>query len=58
MPWRRDRVPTPVFWPGECHGLYSPWGRKETETTERLSLLLVIDNTKKKKKKKLKQLSP
>ena len=26
IPWRRDRLPTPVFWPGESHGLYSPWG--------------------------------
>ena len=23
MPWRRERLPTPVFWPGEFHGLYS-----------------------------------
>ena len=23
MPWRRDRLPAPVFWPGEFHGLYS-----------------------------------
>ena len=23
---RRERLPTPVFWPGEFHGLYSPWG--------------------------------
>ena len=23
--------------PGEFHGLYSPWGRKESDTTERLS---------------------
>ena len=71
IPWRRDRLPTPVFlgfpcgstgkestcnagdlgfipglgrspgegkWPGEFHGLYSPWGRKELDTTERLSL--------------------
>ena len=29
---------TPVFWPGEFHGLYSPWGCKEADTTERLSL--------------------
>ena len=36
--WRRQRLPTPVFWPGEFHGLYSPWGRKELDTTERLSL--------------------
>ena len=21
MPWRRERLPTPVFWPGEFHGL-------------------------------------
>ena len=38
LPWRRDRPPTPVFWPGESHGLCSPWGRKESDTTERLSL--------------------
>ena len=23
IPWRRERLPTPVFWPGEFHGLYS-----------------------------------
>ena len=23
FPWRRERLPTPVFWPGEFHGLYS-----------------------------------
>ena len=35
--WRRDWLPTPVFRPGEFHGLYSPWGCKESDTTERLS---------------------
>ena len=35
---RRKRPPTPVFWPGEIHGLYDPWGRKELDMTERLSL--------------------
>ena len=34
IPWRRESLPTPVFWPGEFHGLYSPWGRKELDTTE------------------------
>ena len=29
---------TPVFWPGEFHGLYSPRGHKESEATEQLSL--------------------
>ena len=38
IPWRRERLPTPVFWPGEFHGLCSPWGRKESDTTDRLSL--------------------
>ena len=28
IPWRRERLPTPVFWPGEFHGLHSSWGRK------------------------------
>ena len=23
IPWRREWLPTPVFWPGEFHGLYS-----------------------------------
>ena len=27
---------SPVFWPGEYHGC--PWGRKQSDTTERLSL--------------------
>ena len=38
---RRERLPTPVFWPGEFHGLYSPRGRKESDTTERLSFSLL-----------------
>ena len=38
IPWRRERLPTPVFWPGEFHGLYSPWGSKDSDMTERLSL--------------------
>ena len=32
--WRRERLPTPVFWPKEFHGLYSSWGRKESDKTE------------------------
>ena len=38
IPWRRDRLPTPVFFPGEFHELYSPWGYKESVTTDQLSL--------------------
>ena len=33
---RRKWQPTLVFWPGEFHGLYSPWGCKVLDTTERL----------------------
>ena len=40
IPWRRERLPTPVFWPKEFHGLYSPRGHKGSDTTERLSLSL------------------
>ena len=41
MDRRRKWQPTPVFLPGESHGQrclvgYSPWGRKESEMTERL----------------------
>ena len=32
-PMERERLPTSVFWPGEFHGLYSPWGWKEFDTT-------------------------
>ena len=32
IPWRRERLPTPVFWPGDFHGLYGPWGPKEWDT--------------------------
>ena len=30
---KRERLPTPVFWSEEFHGLYSPWGCKESDTT-------------------------
>ena len=41
--WRRKWQPTPVFLPAESHGRrtlvgHSPWGRKESKTTERTSL--------------------
>ena len=36
--WRRERLPTPVFWPGEFQGLHSPWGCKESDTSDQLSL--------------------
>ena len=38
IPWRRERLPTPVFWPREFRGLYSPWGHKESAMTEGLSV--------------------
>ena len=40
-PWRRERLPTPVFWPGEFHGLYSPSGSEELDMTEWRSLSLL-----------------
>ena len=38
IPWRREWLCTPVFWPGEIHGLYGPCGHKELDTAEQLSL--------------------
>ena len=43
IPWRREWLPTPVSLPGEFYGQrglagYSPWGHKESNTTEWLSL--------------------
>ena len=43
IPWRKERLPSPVFWPGEFHWLYSPWGCKESDTTEWLSLSLLYN---------------
>ena len=42
--WRRKWQPTPIFLPGEAHGQrtlvgYSPWGSKELDTTEQLTLI-------------------
>jgi len=39
-PLEKRMLPTPVFWPGEFHGLYSPQTCKESDTSERLSLSL------------------
>ena len=33
---------TPVFWPGEFHGLNSPWGHKESDMFEQLSFSLSL----------------
>ena len=48
IPWRREWQPNPVsFFPGENHGqrslaVYSPWGPKESDRTERLTLFSFI----------------
>ena len=45
IPWRRERLSTPVFWPREFHRLYSPRGFKESDTTERFSLHFTVHYT-------------
>ena len=30
----KGKATHPVFWSGEFHGLYSPWGCKESDMTE------------------------
>ena len=46
IPWRREWQPTTVFLPGESHGQrslvgYRPWGCKESDMAERLTLTQV-----------------
>ena len=48
IPRRRKWLSTPVFLPGESHGWrslvgYSPWGRKESNTTEQLTFWVRAD---------------
>ena len=33
-PGEGNDYPTPVFWPGEFHGLHSLWGHQELDMTE------------------------
>ena len=45
IPWRKGWLSTPVFLPGDFHGQrslvgYSPWGHKEPDMTEQLTLAL------------------
>ena len=45
IPWKREWLPTPLFWSGKLHGQrslasYSPWSCKESDMTEWLSLSL------------------
>ena len=47
IPGEREWLPTPLLLPGEFHEQrslvgYSPWGRKESDTTEQLTLSLSI----------------
>ena len=47
--WRRKWQPTPVLLPGESHGQrslvgYSPWGCKESDTTERARKVTSLSN--------------
>ena len=49
IPWRRKWQSTPVLLPGKSHGWrnlvgYSPWGRQESGTTERLHSTQLINN--------------
>ena len=49
IPWRRKRQPTAVFLTGKSHeqrslAAYSPWGRKEWDTTWKLSMQVLCDH--------------
>ena len=47
LAWSRKWHPTPILLPGKSHGQRglagdSPWGRNESDTTERLSIGLIL----------------
>ena len=47
IPWKREWQPTSVFLPGKSLGQrslvgYSPWGPKESDTTDQLSTHMVF----------------
>ena len=44
---KKEMQPTPVLLPGKSHGWrslvgYSPWGRKELDTTEELHIIITL----------------
>ena len=48
IPWRKEWLTMPVFWPGEFHGqrnlaVYSQWGCEESDMTEWLSLHFTLN---------------
>ena len=45
IPWRRERLLTPIVWPGEFHGQYRLWGHKESDMTEQHSLHCYYHNS-------------
>ena len=57
IPWRREWQPTPVFLTGESHGQRSfagnsPYGHKESDTTEQMALSLFFTAIERKKKER------
>ena len=47
LAWSRKWHPTPILLPGKSHGqrglaVDSPWARNESDTTERLSIGLIL----------------
>ena len=41
IPWRKERLPIPVFWPVEFYGPCSLWSHKEFDMTDQLSLSFI-----------------
>ena len=44
-PLEKEMETTPVFLPGEFHGQYSRWGRKESDAIKGLTLSLSLSGT-------------
>ena len=46
IPWRRERLPTPGFWPGEFHGLYIVHGVAKSRMQLLLSSIMKVNTYK------------
>ena len=55
IPWRRERLPTPIFWPGEFHGVRHNWATF-TFSLNQISLLIFTTTISKLKQKKSKSI--
>ena len=45
LPWRRERLPTPILWPGEFHGLFHGISKSQTLSDFHLHTLVCVSQS-------------